>query len=378
MKTNRFLSLLLVVLMLASLASPTGVFAENIEESSLEEIAYEEPVYEELVYEEAAIEEPAIGESEADEIAKASSVEEGIDENALEEELYEDETVVAASVMEEELDVYAATALAITTQPEDYVGANGSTATFTVAAETSGTGSLSYQWQVSSNGTSWKNSGATGAKTATLSFVARAANSGYLYRCIVSDGTSEVITREAVLTVSALTITAEPEDYVGANGSIATFTVAAETSGTGSLSYQWQVSSNNGASWKNSGATGAKTATMSFVARAANSGYLYRCIVSDGATSITSREAILNVSSDIVVNNVVYGYLDDTTLFVKSYSGDETVLEIPQTINGLTVTQIGPDAFAGNTKLQSIDLPDTISVIGARAFKGCTNLSEMH
>ena len=42
-----------------------------------------------------------------------------------------------------------------------------------------------------------------------------------------------------------------------------------------------------------------------------------------------------------------------------------------------TVTAIGDDAFAGKS-LSSIDLPDTIEVIGERAFKGCSNLSTMN
>jgi len=52
-------------------------------------------------------------------------------------------------------------------------------------------------------------------------------------------------------------------------------------------------------------------------------------------------------------------------------------LTIPEIVNGMTVTKIGDDAFAGNTTITSIDLPDTITIIGKRAFKGCTLLCEM-
>ena len=34
-------------------------------------------------------------------------------------------------------------------------------------------------------------------------------------------------------------------------------------------------------------------------------------------------------------------------------------------------------AFMGNTSVKSVDLPDSIAIIHARAFKDCTNLSEM-
>ena len=82
--------------------------------------------------------------------------------------------------------------------------------------------------------------------------------------------------------------------------------------------------------------------------------------------------------TDIVVNDVTYQKLTDTTCLVKSYAGSATSLTIPDKIEGMTVTEIGEEAFMDNKKLVSIDLPDTITVIRARAFKNCSNLSDMH
>ena len=52
---------------------------------------------------------------------------------------------------------------------------------------------------------------------------------------------------------------------------------------------------------------------------------------------------------------------------------------IPLEINGIsyTVTKIGEGAFENKAFLVSIDLPDTITTIGKKAFKGCSSLKEM-
>ncbi len=66
------------------------------------------------------------------------------------------------------------------------------------------------------------------------------------------------------------------------------------------------------------------------------------------------------------------------TIYVVNYSGSASSLTIPEVIGGATVTEIGEGAFMGKTSLVSIDLPDTITVIRARAFKNCTNLANMN
>ena len=84
------------------------------------------------------------------------------------------------------------------------------------------------------------------------------------------------------------------------------------------------------------------------------------------------------IISEIVVGDVTYRIIEDTnTVVVAAYAGSSSSLTIPQEVEGYTVTQIGESAFEGNTTLQSIDLPDTIVIIGKRAFAGCSSLSEM-
>ena len=72
----------------------------------------------------------------------------------------------------------------ITTQPASKTAAAGTSVKFTVAASGNG---LTYQWQYRTSDTAaWKNTTATGNKTATLRVAVTAAKNGYSYRCVVS------------------------------------------------------------------------------------------------------------------------------------------------------------------------------------------------
>ena len=87
---------------------------------------------------------------------------------------------------------------------------------------------------------------------------------------------------------------------------------------------------------------------------------------------------MLTVNIPLIFDGVTYEPLTSTTCAVVSYSGTASSLIIPETVEGMTVVEIGVEAFMDNKSLVSIDLPDTITVIRARAFKGCTSLSDMH
>ena len=175
----------------------------------------------------------------------------------------------------------------ITQQPKDYVGSIGDTAKITVTAEGAG---LTYQWEVSdNNGESWSKSS---IKTNTYSVKLTEARDGRLVRCIVtaSNGVS-VISDSARMKVSALTITTQPKNYTGAVNSTAKFTVAASGSG---LTYQWQVSDDNGATWTNSSV---KKDTYSTTLTAEKHGRMVRCIVKDsGGVKVISNAASMKIS----------------------------------------------------------------------------------
>ncbi|MBR3556710.1 MAG: immunoglobulin domain-containing protein [Oscillospiraceae bacterium] len=177
---------------------------------------------------------------------------------------------------------------AITTQPANKTVAAGASATFQVAA--SGTG-LTYQWQYSKNGTTWTNK--TGATSASYTVTAKESYNGMLYRCIVTNAGGSVTSGTAKLTVTVAkpVITTQPKAATAAVGATATYKVVA--SGTG-LTYQWQYSSDYGATWHNK--TGATSASYTVTAKASYNGILYRCRVKNSYGTVYSESAKLTVS----------------------------------------------------------------------------------
>ncbi len=68
---------------------------------------------------------------------------------------------------------------------------------------------------------------------------------------------------------------------------------------------------------------------------------------------------------------------DGISITVTGYTGKDTDVVIPDTIEGLPVAAVGMSSFYGNATLKSISIPDTVEVIDRKAFLGCKNLSEI-
>ena len=175
-----------------------------------------------------------------------------------------------------------------------------------------------------------------------------------------------------ILKPAAITFT-HIDDITAALGATIQFHVDA----TNVKSYQWEFLKEG--TWKSASGTGNNTATMTYVVNEARYTFEYRCklTAADGSFVYTNTFKILKPAA-YELDGVIYAPLTETTCMVVSYAGSAASLEIPQTVQGMTVTEIGEEAFMGNTTLESIGLPDTIEVIHARAFKNCTNLSNMH
>lgn len=94
---------------------------------------------------------------------------------------------------------------------------------------------------------------------------------------------------------AAPTITDQPDDVTAYSGQTAQFTVAA--TGTGTLTYQWQRSTNGGASYSNvSGGSGGTTATYTTPTLGfTENDYLYRCAVTDDNGTTNSNGARLTL-----------------------------------------------------------------------------------
>ena len=82
---------------------------------------------------------------------------------------------------------------------------------------------------------------------------------------------------------------------------------------------------------------------------------------------------------DIPVSSESLFDFDKSSGTITGYSGSkETRINIPEKINGVTVTAIGEKAFAYNRYLEYVDMPDTVKTIGDGAFSGCSALKRIH
>ena len=65
------------------------------------------------------------------------------------------------------------------------------------------------------------------------------------------------------------------------------------------------------------------------------------------------------------------------TLTVTGYVGAATELCIPASVDGLPVTAIADSAFAGNTALRAVAIPDSVTSVGKGILTGCTSLTAL-
>jgi hypothetical protein len=209
--------------------------------------------------------------------------------------------------------------LTISSQPQNFEGLIGETATFEVVAQGK---DLTYQWQVYKSGV-WKNTSLAGYNTSKLSVEVLSSRDGMKFHCVVTDSNGASITsEEAAITVSAgaINITSEPEDFSGPVGSVATFTVTAEGE---NLKYQWQVYKSG--VWKNTSITGNNTSTLEAIITEGRNGMRFRCVIIDanGNTKTSGEAAIIVSSTDLIVTEPedYSGPVGDTALFAVEANG---------------------------------------------------------
>ena len=207
------------------------------------------------------------------------------------------------------------------TQPEDFYGPVGSTATFSVET----TDDIAwYKWDYSFGDDIWEEFEVESATTAQLEFTVTEDMDGMLVRCVASDGTwicclSEVVT---VNIIEPVTIVEEPENVKCAPGEMAVFTVEAEGEG---LTYQWQVS--KAAHWANcSTKDGAKTDTLTLEAKDSRDGTVYMCVITDKyGYIVTTKQVTLTVSNPLEIKTQpkdCSGYVGETATFTVKASGN--------------------------------------------------------
>ena len=188
----------------------------------------------------------------------------------------------------------------VTTQPAEIVSICGTTPT-SITAVVSGTNNT-YQWQVSTDGgatfTQVSNGALySGANTNTLNILTPSASmNGYVYQLIVSGSCGNTSTNNSTLLVSGdVVITSQPSNITVCEGETATFNVVAN-----GATYQWQVSTDGGATFTN--ISGEITSSLTVVGAASSSNNVYRVVIGNGCgNNINSNNATLTVNPAVVI-----------------------------------------------------------------------------
>lgn len=191
----------------------------------------------------------------------------------------------------------------ISVQPESDTQYEPAGTTFVTDAAVSGTSvseTVAYQWQTSTNGTNWSDLSNAGVysdvNTDTLAISATTNLNGRLYRAkVTAAGATTVYSSAATLAVNQITIGTQPSNVTNAADPFTgSFTVAATITGTSTLTYQWETSTNasNWTTVTNGGVyTGATSTSLNLTGAAKSSynGLSYRCIVDATDTLYTAK-----------------------------------------------------------------------------------------
>ena len=93
-------------------------------------------------------------------------------------------------------------------------------------------------------------------------------------------------------------------------------------------------------------------------------------------TVISIKNISYSFADEINSNNIKYSIINNEVM-ITGYSGDDEVLYVPNKIQGYNVTAIGEDAFYNCSKLESIEIPNSVKTIGDNAFYNCSNLKSI-
>ena len=246
--------------------------------------------------------------------------------------------------------------ITVDTQPVISTPIAPAAGSFTAVGSTKDSATVAYQWQKSENGDGVNYSDISGANTTTYATGSTTYDDSYgdYYRCkLTATGASDVFTSAARLFVQrTINITSQPTNTTGAVGGTSSFGVAATTSDNdaGDITYQWQVSITNGASWSDvSEGTGGTTTTYTTpTLTTAYDEYQYRCVLScAGATSIPSNAATLQVETVTVV----------VSSQPSAQNVDEGQTATFTTLGGVTMSPVGGNAASSSFEVDQFDTP---------------------
>lgn len=189
--------------------------------------------------------------------------------------------------------------VSVANQPTSVSGCTGNSVT--ISADIAGT-NPSYQWQESTTGCAGTFTNIAGATQPTLTLSGlTAAQNNNVYRVVATNACPSNITSACItLTVNeTAVISTQPTSTAICEGLTANFSSNASVAG---MSYQWQLSTDNGSSWAD--IAGANTANLSLSSVTASmNGNQYRVRISGPCTDLTSNAATLSVNLPVSITS---------------------------------------------------------------------------
>ncbi len=83
------------------------------------------------------------------------------------------------------------------------------------------------------------------------------------------------------------------------------------------------------------------------------------------------------ITKKVTISNIDKRFTISAGGVLTSYTGNETHVVVPDSLNGIAVTGLGEHLFTDCLAMESIELPETLTSIGAYALIGCANLTEI-
>ena len=102
--------------------------------------------------------------------------------------------------------------------------------------------------------------------------------------------------------------------------------------------------------------------------------FVYSNSSADKVDYIPEIEKIV-ADGELIIYAVENGYIYISDGVVIDSDDTVTAAEIPESVEGTTITAIGDSAFAYNDNLTKVVLPETVKTLGTTAFAGCSNLN---
>ncbi|MCR5021819.1 leucine-rich repeat domain-containing protein [Ruminococcus sp.] len=110
-------------------------------------------------------------------------------------------------------------------------------------------------------------------------------------------------------------------------------------------------------------------------------GLLALTFVFDGVVmpkpAVNSAVISASASKELTCGDYKYIRIGDGNVKIAKYIGTDTIIEIPNKINGMAVTSIGDSAFKCNLNITAVTVPTGVSTIDSEAFYGCLNLESI-